>query len=547
MKKIFTLLLCVFTLTCNAQIEPMGFDKKVADKDYRPRLIIYNSTLYACAGDGLYKYSLNNGGAWLKCGFEGLQIENVVCNGDKMMACAINESADGKGLLLLSEDGGATYKDITPDNLKDMPEKKIMCIAQNPRNADEVVIGTANGGRLKTSDFGKSWQQITEEGCGNNAIMVYHPTQEGVIFASDMTDALETEITKTTDGGATWTRCHDVGPNIVNDIMFRPDNDNEMFYAAFGKTGLSPDGGKTWNDNNEWTKHNFYNITSTHDNGMIYNIEDLYAAAMEKGQDGNDVISLLGYYKDGQWIQFHSEELTSTGNRILDMAVYNNMIVIYTSEHGIVRYNVDIITEPFYEAFADGQGLFEANDVQKDEGLDYVWKHDAKYGYMKASAYNGANNAAESWLLSPWISFSDAEVVRFLNFDHCINKYFGNVEDEATVWIRKQGGEWKQLPIAYPQIEEGKAWSSFKPVCVDLAGYEGHTLQVGFRYTSTAQAAGAWEIRNFGIDTNSANGIETVNGERQARRQGIYNLAGQRLKEPAQGINIIDGRKVVKR
>lgn len=205
------------------------------------------------------------------------------------------------------------------------------------------------------------------------------------------------------------------------------------------------------------------------------------------------------------------------------------------------------ITEPFYETFEDGQGLFEASDVQKDEGLDCVWKHDAIYGYMKASAYNGANNAAESWLLSPWISFSDAEVVRFLNFDHCINKYFGNVEDEATVWIRKQGGEWEQLPIAYPQIEEGKAWSSFKHVCVDLAGYEGHTIQIGFRYTSTAQAAGTWEIRNFGIDTNSANGIETVNDERQVQRQGIYNLAGQRLKEPARGINIIDGCKVVKR
>lgn len=207
-----------------------------------------------------------------------------------------------------------------------------------------------------------------------------------------------------------------------------------------------------------------------------------------------------------------------------------------------VRTEVD---EPYTETFETGLGSFTINDVMLGEGLSYVWKHDASFKYMKASAYNKANIASESWMISPIIKLSETEVVRYLSFDQCINKYFGDVTEEATLWIKEQGGEWKQLNITYPALPETGNWSQFETQVVSLAGYEGKNIQIGFKYTSTADAAGTWEIRNFNVNTDSSLGVSGVEAQGKASDNAVYNLAGQRLDKPVKGINIIGGKKVV--
>lgn len=207
-----------------------------------------------------------------------------------------------------------------------------------------------------------------------------------------------------------------------------------------------------------------------------------------------------------------------------------------------IRTEVD---EPYTETFENGIGSFTINDVSLSEGITYVWKHDASYHYMKASAYNKQNYASESWLISPVIKLSIAQVVRYVSFDQCISKYFGNVAEEATLWVREQGGEWKQLTITYPEIEDGKNWSAMETQEVSLAGYEGKNIQIGFKYVSTANAAGTWEIKNFSVSTNASDGINAVEDNAKVANDAIYNLAGQRLAKPAKGINVIGGKKVV--
>lgn len=207
-----------------------------------------------------------------------------------------------------------------------------------------------------------------------------------------------------------------------------------------------------------------------------------------------------------------------------------------------IRTEVD---EPYTETFETGIGSFTINDVLLSEGITYVWKHDASYNYMKASAYNKQNYASESWLISPVIKLSAAEVVRYVSFDQCISKFFGDVTTEATLWVREQGGEWKQLTITYPELPETGNWSKFETQEVSLAGYEGKNIQIGFKYVSTSEAAGTWEIRNFSVSTTSVDGINAVENNAKVADDAIYNLAGQRLAKPAKGINIIGGKKVV--
>lgn len=61
----------------------------------------------------------------------------------------------------------------------------------------------------------------------------------------------------------------------------------------------------------------------------------------------------------------------------------------------------------FSETFSASQGNFTIDDKSLAEGLTYVWKHDAQYHYMKASAFaNEKSYASESWLVSPEIDLS---------------------------------------------------------------------------------------------------------------------------------------------
>lgn len=199
---------------------------------------------------------------------------------------------------------------------------------------------------------------------------------------------------------------------------------------------------------------------------------------------------------------------------------------------------------PYSEPFAEDEGNFTINDVNLGEGLSYVWKHDSSYGYMKASAYAGGNKEAESWLVSPVISL-EGQVSGVLTFDHCINKYFGNAEDEITVWVKEVEGEWIQQTITIPEITSGN-WSAFTPESINLSGFDGKKIQVGFKYTSTADAAGTWEVKNFSV-TATPSGISGIETNGEGVKAPAYNLAGQRVNESYKGIVVKNGRKYLNR
>ncbi len=204
------------------------------------------------------------------------------------------------------------------------------------------------------------------------------------------------------------------------------------------------------------------------------------------------------------------------------------------------------VTLPYTESFKDGIGSFTINDVNLSDGLSYVWKHDANYGYMKASAYVGSNKAAESWLVSPVINLENVTDAT-LKFYQTINKYFGNIENEATLWIMAEGGEWEQITITYPELPESGNWSDAEEQVIDLKDYVGKKIQVGFKYVSTTEAAGTWEIEDFSV-TGTASGIESVTVEPEFNENApVYNLAGQRVSKDTKGILIQNGKKFINR
>ena len=208
---------------------------------------------------------------------------------------------------------------------------------------------------------------------------------------------------------------------------------------------------------------------------------------------------------------------------------------------------LDVVKEPYSESFETEFGSFVLDNVNLSEGLSYVWSIDKKYKCAKASAFvNKKNLPSESWLVSPWIELSCAEVERNLYFDHAVSKYFGNVSEEATLWIKVEGGDWTQITsIAYPEVPQDKSFSPFETQTVSLAGYEGKKIKVGFKYVSTDEAAGTWEIRNFKVSTD-VSGINEIKADKLDVNAPVYNLAGQRVNANAKGILIQNGKKFIK-
>lgn len=203
------------------------------------------------------------------------------------------------------------------------------------------------------------------------------------------------------------------------------------------------------------------------------------------------------------------------------------------------------VTLPYNESFVTDQGSFVIQDVTLGDGLTYVWKHTTYNtdGYMKASAYKSAPVAAESWIISPTINMtgiSEATVA----FDHT-GKFFGTPTAEATIWIKEEtAAEWTQLTIPTYFANTDYVFVNNE---IDITEWAGKKVKIGFKYTSSAEYAGTWEIKNFSV-VGVVSGIENVeNNDIIEKNSPIYNIAGQVVTKDYKGIVIKNGKKYIQK
>lgn len=155
--------------------------------------------------------------------------------------------------------------------------------------------------------------------------------------------------------------------------------------------------------------------------------------------------------------------------------------------------------------FADGDDFgFTFDNVVMNDPLTFVWKFDSTNGYMKASAYkDGANYDSESWLVSPVVDLT-GYADPFFSFDEATNFFtdIATAAQEATVWAREEGGQWKQLTgYTFPS---SLSWTFVNSGDIDLAEYAGKKMQIGFKFISTATKSGTWEVKNVKVTATPA-------------------------------------------
>lgn len=156
---------------------------------------------------------------------------------------------------------------------------------------------------------------------------------------------------------------------------------------------------------------------------------------------------------------------------------------------------VETVTLPYEDTKLE---KFTKNNVKLPSELTYIWSFDSRYSCMKASAYKGGALESESWLESPIIDLT-AATNPVLAFEHAINQFSSvdKAKEEATVWIKEETGEWKQLEgVAYP---EKLSWTFISSGDISLNEYKGKKIQIGFKYMSTAEKAGTWEVKEFKV------------------------------------------------
>ncbi|MBR5630543.1 MAG: choice-of-anchor J domain-containing protein [Bacteroidales bacterium] len=155
----------------------------------------------------------------------------------------------------------------------------------------------------------------------------------------------------------------------------------------------------------------------------------------------------------------------------------------------------------FSETFENGQGDFVIKDVSLPSGLTYVWTHVSNYKCMKANAYYNGAKAAESWLVSPYIDLTSVSSAT-LTFDHAANfaspqgYFFVMVSTDYTGDVTT--ARWTELDVnAWP--DHNSNWA-FVTATLDLSGYVGQNVTIAFKYTSTDDHCGAWEVKNVVVE-----------------------------------------------
>lgn len=230
------------------------------------------------------------------------------------------------------------------------------------------------------------------------------------------------------------------------------------------------------------------------------------------GQSFTHTISDASIFEKGTNVSFNAKLSINNGKPVV--TVGNATISNWTEKPG-GDINVDFDGEGqpqpggetviLDESFATGQGAFTIEDKKLPEGGTYVWKHDTYKddNYMKASAFIESAKESESWLVSPAIDLSQATTAT-LTFDHT-HKFIGTpVENFISLWVTETSAEnWQQLSIDKYGTNNDY---TFVTSSVDLSAYAGKTIKFAFKYVSTTDAAGTWEIKNVKVVANGEGG-----------------------------------------
>ena len=175
---------------------------------------------------------------------------------------AFSDSFDGAFFLITTEDGGATWERVPPDDLPPATEGEGSfaasgtCLVTHGEGAAWVGTGAGASARvLKTTDRGRSWTIAETPIVGGTptagiASLAFRDSDNGAALGGviDEPDQFSDNVAVTGDGGRTWTLAgRPPFPGAVYGAAYVPDAPTPTLVAT-GPAGMaySADNGMTW-------------------------------------------------------------------------------------------------------------------------------------------------------------------------------------------------------------------------------------------------------------------------------------------------------------
>ncbi len=209
-----------------------------------------------------------------------------------------------------------------------------------------------------------------------------------------------------------------------------------------------------------------------------------------------------GNYKKEVTIYGNIEKYFSvTGVKSVTYAIINGTEIGKKPEGGGDTPSTPVTGQALNVDFKAGMGNWTIADKTKPTEIEAIWKNNSKYG-MVATGYESKskiNYDSESWLISPKFSLSGRNTAT-LKLHHAIN-FFTSIDvakKQALVLASVDGTNWTELTLnTWP---DKLSWT-FIDVTADLSAFAGkENVQIAFKYISTAEKAGTWEVETVSVE-----------------------------------------------
>ena len=205
--------------------------------------------------------------------------------------------------------------------------------------------------------------------------------------------------------------------------------------------------------------------------------------------------------------------LKDNDNLGLQVSVYGSVGVKYCGQYGVKNVSEfkwgpegnepdpAMVLPPGAKEFQSFDFLKGTNGVVFDQGTPSqagfeTWTLSSQYGIMASGYSSGNRYVTDAIAITPVIDLTNYTDIRMSIYQAA--NYFNNqatfVEMTSTM-VREVGGEWQVLEIPY--LPAGNNFTYIDSGYIALDEYAGKKVEIGFRYTSTSQTAGTWEIKKL--------------------------------------------------
>jgi hypothetical protein len=159
---------------------------------------------------------------------------------------------------------------------------------------------------------------------------------------------------------------------------------------------------------------------------------------------------------------------------------------------------IDSETYIYSQTFKNGIGDF----TQYNDSGKQVWTPSSNQYVMISGNVDNVPYANVDWFISPAITLPNA-VSSVMTFDF-VTRDFADLANEATIWISEDYNKdslfskatWTQI-FTVEAMVNAAGWNMTNAGDISLKAYMGKKITIAFKYVSSNNQAGTWQLKNF--------------------------------------------------